>query len=818
MVSGTLILTDTMQKTFDGLFAASYDQTDAVIEGKQIVEGSTSGSATIPASLLTKVRALPEVAAAGGIVSPTDVNSADIIGDDGKAVAKESLGTSIDPANARFSPLKLKTGEWPVGPGQVVIDAGTAANEHYAVGDTVKVATPVRTASYRITGTASYGAVDSLGFGSIAVWDVRTAQTLLDRQGRFDTISIAAKRGTSPAQLVRAVRPLVADPLEVKDGAQQAAEAAQDADKALSYIRYFLLGFGAIALFVGAFVIFNTLSITVAQRTREFATLRTLGASRKQVMRSVRLEGLMLGLLASTIGLFLGFGIAKGMIVLFSAMGVDLPEGETVFAFSTVLVSLLTGTGVTLLATLVPARRVMRVPPIAAVREGSTLPGSRFAAQSRTTGRVVALVSLAAVATGAFGLRGAYAAILMGLGVIGLFVAIAFLAPHLVKPLARLVGWPARRAGGLAGELAQANAVRNPGRTASTAAALMIGLTLVTVVAVLGDGLNHSTKAAITDQLRADYVVDGNNGLSFRAAEGDELARVRGVKAASHVRGDKALVDGEEIDVTGIDPATIARFYRFNWTDGSDRALARLGTDGALVTKSYADSHHLAVGGQLALQTPSGQKRTLEVRGIYDPPQVAQLLHAVSIPKATFDDAFPSPKNAFTFLDADSGAANALHAAVKGSGDAKLHTGAAYAKDSTKTVTTFLSMLYVLLGFSVIVSLFGMVNTLVLSVFERTRELGMLRAIGMTRRQARRMIRHESIITALIGAALGLGLGVLLAALATHALAKYDVGMSLPVPTLAAFTVVAVAAGIAAALLPARRASRLNVLQALHYE
>ena len=326
MVSGTFILTDTMQKTFDGLFAASYDRTDAVIEGKQIVERSTSGSATVPESLLADVRKLPGVAAAGGTVSPTGSNSADIIGPDGKAVAQQSLGTSIDRANPRLSPLRLKTGEWPSGPRQIVIDAGTADTEHYALGDTVRVATPGRTASYRLTGTASFGEADSIGFGSIAVWDVATAQALLERKGRFDSISIAAKDGTSPAALVRAVKPLIPSTLEVMDSAKKAAEDSAQADKAMSYIRYFLLGFGGIALFVGAFVIFNTLSITVAQRTREFATLRTLGASRKQVLRSVRLEGLAIGLIASVIGLFLGFGIAKGMLVMFSAMGVDLPR------------------------------------------------------------------------------------------------------------------------------------------------------------------------------------------------------------------------------------------------------------------------------------------------------------------------------------------------------------------------------------------------------------------------------------------------------------------------------------------------------------
>jgi putative ABC transport system permease protein len=412
-------------------------------------------------------------------------------------------------------------------------------------------------------------------------------------------------------------------------------------------------------------------------------------------------------------------------------------------------------------------------------------------------------------------LSGGVMGLLLALGVVGLFLGIALLAPRLVKPLTRLVGLPARRAGGIAGELAEANAQRNPGRTASTAAALMIGLTLVTVVAVLGAGLNNATKSAVTDQVRADYVIDGGNGMPFGADEGDELARVDGVKAASHVRFDMALVQGEETEVTGIDPRTIDRFYRFEWTQGS---LARLDADGALVTADYAADHRLGIGSPLAIQSPSGDKLAVSVRGIYDPPKSKQMLHSVSITRAAFDDAFPAPKNVYTFIDAEPSTQAALAAVVKDSGDAKLHDGAAYAKDSTKDTATVLAMLYVLLGFSVIVSLFGMVNTLVLSVFERTRELGMLRAIGMTRRQARRMIRHESVITALIGAALGLGLGTFLGALVTRAMSDYDIPLTVPVPTLVAFTVVAVLAGIGAAIIPARRASRLNVLDALHYE
>jgi putative ABC transport system permease protein len=819
MVSGTLVLTDTIQKGFDGVFTASYEQTDAVIAGKEIVKGSQSGAATVPASLLTKVRALPEVAAAGGTISPAASNKAEIFGRDGKPIGSggaPQFGLGRDASLPQFSPLKLTTGRWPSGPRQVALDAGTAANEQFKVGDTVAVSTLGAKRRYEVTGIATFGAVNSLGNATMAIWDLATAQTLLEKKGRFDGISIAAEAGTSTEELVRAVRPLVPASLEVKNAAQQAAADADETNVIVNAIRYFLLGFGAIALFVGAFVIFNTLSITVAQRTREFATLRTLGASRRQVMRSVVIEGLVIGLLASVLGLFAGLGLAR----LLSAIGGELPEAGMVFSLRTVLISLTLGTAVTLLATITPALRATRVPPIAAVREGSTLPPSRFAAHSRKAAVVVIAASVAAICVGIFasGLGTMAVVLLLGIGIVALFVGVALAAPHMVKPLTALVGLPARRGGGIAGDLASANSTRNPGRTASTAAALMIGLTLVTVVAVLGAGLRRTVESAVTDQVNAPYIVDGIEGAPFEAAEGDALARTPGVSTASHVRVDKALVAGEERDVTGVDPATIARFYTFDWTDGSDAVVRQLASDGALVTQTYADDQDVTLGDRLRTQTASGDKRAVVVRGIYDPPEIEQMLGPVTIGQRAFDAAFPQPKNKFTFLDAGPGANGALSAAAADFTDANVHTGAAFASDYTEGFSSFLNFLYVLLAFSVVVSLFGMVNTLVLSVFERTRELGMLRTIGMTRRQARRMIRHESVITALIGAALGLPLGIFLAMLVTQALSQYDIATSIPVPELVAFTVVAILAGLGAAIMPARRASRLNVLDALHYE
>jgi putative ABC transport system permease protein len=819
MVSGTFVLTDTMRKAFDGIFTASYDQTDAVIAGKQIVEGSSSAGAPVPESLLTKVKALPEVAAAGGTMAIDEANKAEIIGRDGKPAGSGNaprLALGNDTSEPQFSPLKLSAGTWGEGRKEVVIDAATAEKERYAVGDSIAVSTLGDKRRYELAGIATFGDVDSLGGATLAVFDIGTAQTLLHKDGEFDGISIAAKDGTSSQELIKAVQPLVPASLELKDAKAQAKADSAEVNEALGFIRYFLLGFGGIALFVGAFVIFNTLSITVAQRTREFATLRTLGGSRKQVMRSVVIEGFVIGLLASIVGLFAGVGIAKGLNAL---IGADIPEAGTVLKLRAVIISIVLGVVITLVASIMPARRATRVPPIAAVREGATLPPSRFAAHSLKAAVAVIAAAVAAISAGVFanGLSAIGVAVLLGGGIIALFLGVALAAPHLVKPLTRVVGWPASRAG-VAGELAGANSTRNPGRTASTAAALMIGLTLVTVVAVLGAGLRSTVESAVSDQVSAPYIVDGKDGAPFEAAEGNTLARTPGVTTASHVRTDVALVGGEEHDVTGVDPATIGRFYTFDWTTGSDATVARLGEDGALVTKTYADDKNLAVGKRLSIETASGDKRTVVVAGIYDPPEIEQMLGELTIGQEAFDASFPQPKNKFTFIDAPSDASADLAAVAGGFSDAKFHTGAAFAKDYTEDFASFLQMLYVLLAFSVVVSLFGMVNTLVLSVFERTRELGMLRTIGMTRRQARRMIRHESIITALIGAALGLPLGIFLAALVTQALSQYDVGLSIPVSELVLFTVVAILAGVAAAVVPARRAARLNVLDALHYE
>jgi len=683
---------------------------------------------------------------------------------------------------------------------------------------------PVET--FTISGIARFGTVDSIGGATFAIFDLQTAQRFFHKEGVFDGIQVAAKAGVDPAKLAMEIRSLLPPTLKSVTAAEQAASDSKDTNEGISFVRYFLLAFGGIALFVGAFVIFNTLSITVAQRAREFATLRTLGASRRQVLRAVVVEAFLIGLAASLVGLFLGLLLAKGLNSVFVAVGIDLPTAGTVFATRTIVVSLFVGVVITVVAGLMPAVRATRVPPIAAVREGAVLPKTRLAPFAPWIALLAVLGAVALLGYGMFAsvLSTVNRLIALGGGVLVLFTGVAIVSSPLVRPLARVLGRPAETIGGAAGTLARQNAMRNPGRTAATAAALMIGLALVTFVAVLGQGLRDSVVETIKRQVQAEYVITSTSGFEpIERGVGEAASRSPVIEAASSVRADQARVNGKTRNVTGIDPETIDDLYIFDWKKGSSAAsLAALDRGGALVNDQYATESRLRVGSQLRIISPSGTELAVTVSGIYKREALGSLLGEVSIAQRSFDSAFREGRDLYTFInvtgDPAPASAAALEDAIKGFPDAAVHTKDEYVADQQRGVNMLLNLLYVLLALSVIVSLFGMVNTLVLSVFERTRELGMLRAVGMTRRQVRRMVRHESVITALIGAALGLPLGVFLAALVTQALKDEGVVFGLPVGNLVVFAVIAVLAGILSAVAPARRASRLNVLEALQYE
>jgi putative ABC transport system permease protein len=821
MISGTYVLTDTVQSAFNTAFSAALRGSTAIITAKETIKGSNS-TPNVPPSILARVRALPDVSAASGAYL---FDTVQLVGRNGKAISSggaPNFGFGVDPSQARFNPIALVSGHWAHGPDQVVIDSGTAAAQHYRVGDTIQAKGNGRLARYTIVGIGKISGV-SIGGATLAVFDVPTARAILDQPG-FDEISVASPAGVPVARVVAEIEPLLPSTLQVRTARAQARQYSHATVKGTSLIADILLAFAGVALFVGAFVIFNTISITVAQRTRELATLRTIGASRRQVLRSVLLESLVIGVLASVAGLFFGLLLAKGLGALFVALGVGLPQGATVFATRTIVVSLLAGTLVTVLAGVFPAIRATRVAPISAVREGAAAISSRLTRRRAIIAGVVLALGVTLLINGMLATGAASAALLqMGLGTVLLFIGVALVSGSLVRPLAKVVGHPAQRFGGAAGQLAARNAVRNPARTAATAAALMIGIAFVAFVATLGAGARNSLSDALHKQVVADYVLAPNSNSSkfFSPQAARALAAVRGVTVVSGIRADRARALGGTTEVGAVDPATISRVFHFTWKNGADSALASLG-DGALVDSNYAKDHHLVVGSPITLQSSDGSSRRFAVRATYRLPQADPLLPNVVISQQAFDRTFPQPQDEEVLVDVTGGVNPAttarLEHAIADYPDTTIQTEAAWIKQQGQSVNQILDLFYVLLALAVIVSMFGLVNTLVLAVFERTRELGMLRAIGLSRRQTRRMVRHESIITALIGAALGLPLGVFLAALATRGLSNYGVGFDLPVPQLVAFLCVAVLAGIAAAVLPARRAARLNVLEALQYE
>jgi putative ABC transport system permease protein len=828
MMSGAYVLTDTIDKAFDTIFVESYAGTDVVVTGKEAgisFEGESAQAPPIPEETLDRVRSVDGVEVAAG--SLLDFQ-AKLLRPDGEAIGTGgapafAFGIDTDSEYDRFNPLNLVEGRWASGDGEVVVDEGVAENENLQIGDQIGVASVGPAEQFRIVGIAKYGDLSSLGGATFAILDVSTAQKLLDKEGQLDSVQAAAEDGVTPEELTRRIQAELGSDVTVRTGVEQADEESGEIATFTSIIRYFLLSFAGIALFVGAFVIFNTLSITVAQRTREFATLRTIGASRRQVLTTVIVEAFVIGLIASIIGLFSGLGLAVRLNELFVALNLDLPQTTTVFATRTVIVSLLVGTLVTVFAGLFPAVRATRVPPIAAVREGATLPRSRLARFTPYIAGVIVALAVLALSYGtlvddiATGDRFA----LLGIGVLSLFIGVAMLSSRLVVPLAKVVGIPARRIGGIAGQLADGNAQRNPGRTAATAAALMIGIALVTFVAVLAQGLRVSNSDAIERQIQANLIITSQDGYSeFPAAVGDAVEDAGGAETISNVRQDIAEIDGNAGNLTGLDER-IDDVYDFRWDQGSDELLTSLGRNGVVLPDNVAEDHNLAVGDTVTVRSTDNKRKDFVVRGIYDGSPFYPLLGSASISQDSFDSLYDRPRNRFTLMNV-SGEPEAAKAdveqAVEGFPDTRIQTRQEWIDKEDREIGQFLLLLYVLLALSVIISLFGMVNTLVLSVFERTRELGMLRAVGMTRRQVRRMIRHESVITALIGAALGLPLGIFLALLVTQALSQYDLQFAIPAVSLIVFVLVSIFAGLLAAILPARRAARLRVLEALQYE
>ena len=830
-MTAALTLSDTLRHAANSLTTSSYRGTDAVVDARTaftVSQDSNASRPTVNPALLKRVRALPQVATAAGDLTNAQTR---IIDKHGSVVGRGPyFGVGFDagaPGAARLTPFRLKIGRFASSPDQVVIDAGTAAKQHLGVGGHVRVEGrgPVR--AFTVSGIATFGTVNSIGGATFAVFDLPTAQRLFGETGQFDSILIGARPGVSAHALRSTLSGAIPASAQVQTAAAQDRFTLKGLKQFISIIEIALLAFGGIAIFVGAFTIFNTLSITVAQRRRELALLRTVGASRRQVLGSVLVEAVVIGAVASVIGLLCGLGLATGLRSLLSSLGVDLPQAGTVFAAHTVIVAMIVGVLVTTLAGIGPALRATRISPIVALRDGPTSDAPRISRRARRAANGLALLAVGLLVGGMFasGVPVGTRFALIVPGCLLLFIAVAMLSARIARRLASALGRPAERFAGIAGGLARRNAMRNPSRTASTAAALMVGVALVVFVSVIASGLRQSTTGTLRHQITADYVVAASDGYSpVDPGVAGAVGGTGGVRSTSSIAQDQARAYGDTITVNGVEPRTIGSAYRYAWKGGSGSgdALASLDGTGAIIDSSFASSHHIAVGRHFDVTLADGRRVMLVVRGIDVPPKWGALgLGPVTVSSATFRAAFPHANNLLSFVTLDSQApmtTATLQSRLSGFPGVRAYTPAAFATKQLSWVSQVLSIIYVLLALAVIVSLFGIVNTLALSVFERTRELGTLRAVGMTRRQVRRMIRHESIVTALLGASLGIGVGLFLAAMVTGALSGEGLQFALPVASLVAFVLVAVIAGMLAAIAPARRAARLDPLTALAYE
>jgi putative ABC transport system permease protein len=820
-IAGSYVLTDTINRSFDDIFDVAFAGTDVAISSSTTGQTDNAESPAFPARYLDRVRQVPGVEkAAGGIFST--VSFVDAKGDRLSSGFAPNFVSSTAPEP--FETLTYVDGHPPVNASEASIDQSTADREGFELGDTLRIAGEAGVKSYRIVGIQRLGNTSSGGSGT-AQLTLPEAQRLTGKEGEFDGISVQAAPGVLPEELSRRIREVLPPRVMVETGTQAAARQAQDIKDDLSFFRIVLLVFGGVALLVGSFLIFNTFSITIAQRIRELGMLRTLGATRGQILRGMLLEATLIGVVGSVIGVVGGIGFASALNAIFKSFGIDLPNTGTVIEARTVIVSIVVGMVVTFAAALTPALRATRVSPMAALLEAE-LP------ESRTHGRLftafAALVCLIGIALACVGLfanleSSGAAAGAVGGGAVFTLLGVSMFSPRLVRPLASVAGWPLEKLRGITGRLARENAVRKPGRTAVTAAALMIGLAVVVFVTVFAAGISASIGNAIDRNFQGDLVLQSSDGFSpispgaARAAE-----RVDGVQTVSSLSFAGGVYKGSDIRVSGVDPATVGDVLSLDWERGSPSTLSSLPLRGAVLDDAWAKSNDINVGDRITIRTPLERNVTLTVEGTVK--DNADLLGNVVTTERLLRTAFAAREPSMTFVALAPGAnADAVQQRIKQAVDQRFPTVDTLNQQELKDnqeeqINQLVGFFYVLLALAIVISLLGIVTTLALSIHERTRELGLLRAVGMSRRQVKRLVRYESVITALIGAILGTILGVIFATLVSRPLADEGFELSYPIGTLLILLVLAALAGVLAAIFPARRAAKLDVLQAVAYE
>ncbi|HXW35221.1 MAG TPA: ABC transporter permease, partial [Acidimicrobiales bacterium] len=797
--------TDTLGSVFDHIFASADAKVAVVVRGTKAAVGD--GRNLVPASVLDDVRRVPGVAAAEG----SNQGYAQLVDKHGKAYphfqGPPALGFNYDP-NSQISSIDFVSGHGPRASDEIAIDEATANATGYRVGDEAPVLSLLPRQPYRIVGIFTVAGNVNEGGASLTLFTQQRAQEIFAQQGKFETISVAAAPGVNETELRDRIGAVLPSGTQAITGSQQATDSANQIKQGLSFFNIFLLVFAAVALFVGAFIIFNTFSMLVAQRQREMAMLRSLGASRGQLVTSVLLEAGAVGAVAATIGIGVGLLIAIGLRALIGHVGGGpLPNGSLVLAPRTFIAAYVVGVIVTTVSAFVPGRRAARVPPVAALQESqlADVPIRR----SAITGTVLLVIGIAALVPG---LRGAL--LLLGLGAVAIFLGVAALSPLFARPVVAFLGEPLRRR--IPGALGRRNAMRNPRRTSATAGALMVGLALVSAVSILGASLKTSTRQVINQTFIADLDVQSSSGQGLTPGLAQELAAAPGVGRSDALSFADALVGGTSQTATALPGGAIGRTVSLQHQSGSFDL--RPGT--MLVASDTAQHHHWHVGEALTVQYARGVAHPLTIAGIY---KVNNLAGSVLVDQNERVN-FPDQLDAVILLKAKPGTSlGALTATVKRIAapypNATVQTRTQFINSQLQQVDALLNLVTALLGLSVAIAVLGIVNTLALSVIERTRELGLLRAVGLSRLQLRRMVRTESVIVSVYGAVLGTVVGVFLGVAVCLALRSRGLtALTFPVGRMLVFILVAAVAGVIAAIWPARRAARLDVLQAIASE
>ncbi len=815
-LSSTFIFSDTIRSTFDSLFADVFRNTDAFVRSSNVIEAEFGAEQRdrIPESLVAEVAAVPGVADAQGEVS----GFASIIGKDGKplvsgATAAPTFGAST--LSGELETWDFVEGRPPTGPDEVAIDKASADDGDFSIGDPIQIASTTGAREFTLAGIARFGDADSPGGATFSLFDLATAQEFVGKPGFLDSIQVVGDGSVPDDELAPSIEEALGpdSETEVLTGAEIAEENQSQVEEGLQFFSIFLTVVAFIALFVSCFVIYNVFSITVAQRQRENALMRAVGASRRQVTVSLLVESIVVGLVGSILGLGFGMLLAMGLQRAFSALGLDLPSAGLVLLPRTVIVTIVVGLIVTVLSALLPALRSGRVPPVAAMRD--TAVEGTYATKGRTiVGLALLAVSVLLILLGLFADGAVFA---LAIGVLLLFIALFVLGPLIARPVAKALGRPITRVKGMTGTMATENAARNPKRTARTAAALVVGVALVTGVSVLASSIRDSVREIFGEQFTGDFVIStdsfGFGGLSPQLT--DELNELPEVETATGIGINFATIDGKGRQITVVDPTTVGGVFDLDFVAGE---VTDLTPEGVLLSEGRAERDGLSVGSPFQLALADGTPRDLTVQGIYSRDDLAG---AITVDRHLFDGTTVDLYDFSVFITkspstSEADAEAAIAQVAEGFPNGELQSRSDYIDSQAGQIQQVVNIIYLLLALSVIIAAVGIVITLVLSVFERRRELGLVRAVGMTRSQVRSSVRWESVITAALGTVQGIIVGLLLGYAIVVALRSEGLNtFTVPWGAIIAVLIIAFLIGVVAAIYPARKATKIDILEAI---